>query len=64
MLNYTLYNFQFEILFCIQDADDPAHVVVNMLMEKHPNISARVVSGVYHLNLLIVQHDILKCLLF
>ena len=37
--------FQYEILFCIQDKDDPANEVVNRLMAEHPNIEAKIVTG-------------------
>jgi len=36
---------QYEIIFCIQEVDDPAHEVVRRLMNKHPNIEASVVTG-------------------
>nr|CAB3267497.1 ceramide glucosyltransferase [Phallusia mammillata] len=36
---------QYEILFCIQDQDDPAVEVVKRLIKKHPGIDARIVSG-------------------
>jgi len=36
---------QYEILFCIQDVDDPAHDVCNRLIKKHPNIDAKIVTG-------------------
>ena len=36
---------QYEILFCIQDADDPAHEIVQRLISKHPSVDAKVVSG-------------------
>lgn len=36
---------EFELIFCIQDANDPAHELVNRLMEKHSSIPARIVTG-------------------
>lgn len=36
---------EFELIFCIQDMDDPAHEVVGRLMKKHSSIPARIVTG-------------------
>uniref|UniRef100_H2YPF3 ceramide glucosyltransferase n=1 Tax=Ciona savignyi TaxID=51511 RepID=H2YPF3_CIOSA len=36
---------QFEILFCIQDANDPAIDVVQRLISKYPGVDAKIVSG-------------------
>ena len=47
MLVVNNFFFQYEILFCIQEVDDPAHEVVDRLMSKHPNIEAKVVTGAY-----------------
>lgn len=40
-LRYPLY----EIIFCIEDENDPSIPVVNSLMEKYPNVTTRVFIG-------------------
>ncbi|KAM0792431.1 hypothetical protein ACM66B_005108 [Microbotryomycetes sp. NB124-2] len=35
----------FEILFSVADEDDPAVPIVNALMQKHPHVQARLVTG-------------------
>lgn len=39
------FSLQFEILFCVQDKNDPAITVVDKLMEKYPNVDARLFVG-------------------
>ncbi|CAK8680821.1 unnamed protein product [Clavelina lepadiformis] len=64
---------QYEILFCIQDEDDPAHEVVRRAMSKHPNIDAKIVTGGSNgkrqgvnpkINNLLPAYDIMKYNLF
>ncbi|XP_050497266.1 ceramide glucosyltransferase-B [Diabrotica virgifera virgifera] len=40
-MNYPMY----EILFCVEDAKDPAIDVVNALLKKYPNVQAEVFIG-------------------
>ncbi len=40
-LDYPL----FEILFCIQDLNDPAILIVRQLIEKYPNVDAKLFTG-------------------
>lgn len=40
-MNYPLY----ELLFCVEDESDPAVMLVNKLMEKYPNVQARLFTG-------------------
>lgn len=37
--------FQFELLFCLQDESDPALMVVKALMEKYPQVDAKIFIG-------------------
>ncbi len=41
VMDYPLY----ELLFCVQDNGDPVINVVKELMEKYPNVDARLFSG-------------------
>lgn len=36
---------EYEVIFCIQDDDDPANEVCNRVMAKHPNIPAQIARG-------------------
>ena len=40
-----IFFLQYEILFCIQEMNDPAHDVVRRLMSKYPNIESRIITG-------------------
>ena len=42
---------KFEILFCVQDTTDPVITVVNSLIEKYPNIDAKLFSGGKHVGI-------------
>lgn len=42
---FTLRYPKYELLFCIQDKSDPSITLVNELMEKYPNVDARVFLG-------------------
>jgi ceramide glucosyltransferase len=41
VMDYPIY----EILFCVQDCTDPVINIVKHLMEKYPNIDAKLFSG-------------------
>ena len=41
VMDYPIY----EILFCVQDCTDPVINIVRHLMEKYPNIDAKLFSG-------------------
>ncbi len=40
-----LFYFQYEILFCVQDKNDPAISVVEKLMDKYPDVDSRLFQG-------------------
>lgn len=39
------FNFQYEILFCIEDEKDPAIEVVENLIDKYPKVTAKIFKG-------------------
>ena len=41
VMDYPVY----ELLFCVQDINDPAIIMVKRLMEKYPSTDARLFSG-------------------
>jgi ceramide glucosyltransferase len=41
LMDYPAY----ELLFCVQDANDPAGEVVRRLLDKHPHVDARLFTG-------------------
>lgn len=41
----TIYLFQYEIMFCIEDDTDPAIMVVKSLMDKYPSVDANLFIG-------------------
>lgn len=46
MVEVDLFFFlQFEILFCVQDSKDAAIIYVNRLLEKYPQVDARLFVG-------------------
>lgn len=42
---FTIDYPQYEIIFCIQDPNDPAILVVRHLMEQYPNVDTRLFYG-------------------
>jgi hypothetical protein len=38
---------RYEVIFALQDERDEALPVVNMLMEKYPEVSARIIIGTF-----------------
>lgn len=45
LCKYFFLRFQYELLFCIEDKDDPAIAIVNTLMEKYPLVDAHLFLG-------------------
>lgn len=43
--NFRFFSLQYELLFCIEDKDDPAIAIVNTLMEKYPLVDAHLFLG-------------------
>ncbi len=39
---------QFELLFCVQDEEDPAINLVNRLKESYPKVDVKLFIGMYH----------------
>ena len=39
--------FQIELLFCVQDADDPAVAIVKKLQDKYPRVNSKLFMGVF-----------------
>ena len=41
---------KFEVLFCVERADDPVVPLVTQLIDKHPNVDARLLIGTDHIS--------------
>lgn len=37
--------FQYELLFCLEDDNDPAIMIVNILINKYPNVDTKLYIG-------------------
>jgi len=57
LITLAVTYFQYELLFCVEDENDLAIMIVQSLLAKYPNTDARLFIGTKHLyNLLITQY--------
>jgi len=54
---------QYELLFCVDDSSDAAVMVVNSLIQKYPQIKARLFAGGLSLSLYILYISVCSALL-
>lgn len=45
VLTFSLQSYQYELLFCTSDVNDPAIMLVWSLMQKYPSVDASIFVG-------------------